>query len=228
MSFALNIERMDVCGSKKTSLTLSVYLIDHMDEETIRAYDAMSDLYDAETKDFWEQFPKYIFSDFKSMLRDSRVVDLGSGPGRDAEYLRNLGMDVTCIDGAESMIHVTERKGFRSILKDIRSEDLNLAEFDGVWAYSSFIHISDSEAKKVLNRVSDNMHSGTILFLGLIEGMGSEIVNFSGSDFVRMFQYYNEKSLGDIMENTGFKLIKIENFKPRNHNYLNCFFRLVK
>lgn len=199
-----------------------------MDEETIRAYNALSDLYDAETQDFWERFPEYIFSDFKSMIRGSRVVDLGSGPGRDAEYLRNLGMDVTCVDGAESMIQITRRKGFRSVLKDIRSEDLNFAEFDGVWAYSSFIHISHNEAKIVFNRLSDTMHSGSILFLGLIEGTGSEIVNFAGSDFVRMFQYYTEKSLGDLMENTGFKLIKIENFKPKNHNYLNCFFRLVK
>lgn len=199
-----------------------------MDKETIRAYDAMSDLYDAETRDFWEQFPTHIFSEFNSMLKGSRVVDLGSGPGRDAEYLRGLGMNVTCIDGAESMIHITERKGFKSILKDIRSPDLKIKEFDGVWAYSSFIHISQEEAKKIVNMISDTMESGTILFLGLIEGKGSETVNFSSSDFVRLFQYYNERDVNSIIENTDFKLIKIESFRPRNHTYLNCFFKLDK
>ncbi len=198
-----------------------------MEDDTIRAYEAISELYDAQTKDFWEQFPKRIFSEFCSLLKGNRVLDLGSGPGRDAEYLRDLGMDVSCVDGAESMIHITEKKGFNSILKDLRSEDIQFYNYNGVWAYSSFIHITIPEAKKVLERISHSMKEGSILFLGLIEGNGYESLSVSGSEFIRMFQYYTRETIEEIITGTGFRLLKIEEFKPKNHNYLNCFFNLV-
>ena len=134
---------------------------------TIRTYDAIHDLYDAETRDFWENFPAATVREFVSRLHGKDVLNLGSGPGRDSLILREEGLCVTCIDGSKEMVEMTSRLGFKSIQADLR--DLDLAElYDGIWAYSSLIHLTYDESKVLLEKIHNLLRPGGILFLGLI------------------------------------------------------------
>jgi hypothetical protein len=40
---------------------------------------------------------------------------LGSGSGRDAILLRDLGLEVLCADAAKSMVEMTRKLGFESV-----------------------------------------------------------------------------------------------------------------
>ena len=77
--------------------------------DTIRTYDAIHDLYDAETRDFWEKFPAATVREFVSRLHGKDVLNLGSGPGRDSLILREQGLSVTCIDGSKEMVEMSDK-----------------------------------------------------------------------------------------------------------------------
>ena len=187
---------------------------------TIRTYDAIHDLYDAETRDFWEKFPAATVREFVSRLHGKDVLNLGSGPGRDSLILREHGLSVTCIDGSKEMVEMTFRLGFKSIQADLR--DLNLAGlYDGIWAYSSLIHLTYDESKELLEKIHNLLRPGGILFLGLIEGNGHETRNVANSCYTRYFEYYDENKVESLLHGTGMKIVYRDAFRPGNHTYLN-------
>ena len=188
--------------------------------DTIRTYDAIHDLYDAETRDFWEKFPAATVREFVSRLHGKDVLNLGSGPGRDSLILREQGLSVTCIDGSKEMVEMTSRLGFKSIQADLR--DLDLAElYEGIWAYSSLIHLTYDESKELLEKIHILLRPGGILFLGLIEGNGHETRNVANSCYTRYFEYYDENKVESLLHGTGMKIVYRDAFRPGNHTYLN-------
>ncbi len=191
---------------------------------TIRTYNAINELYDAETRDFWDRFPMDIVRKFLELLPGDEILDLGSGPGRDAVILRNHGLNVTCVDGSENMVNMTARLGFNSVLSDLRVFDSPDKKYHGIWAYSSLIHLNFDEAKKLVGKLSDILKDGGILFLGLIQGDGHDVINAAGSSFTRYFEYYHHEKIMALVENSSFRLVFHDSFKPGNQVYLNYIF----
>ena len=198
------------------------------DDRTIKAYDIYSEVYDAETADFWDGFPKDIIQDFKSNLKGSRVVDLGSGPGRDAILLREVGLDVLCVDASAKMAEQTSKKGFTTIISDLRDLKLDMSGYDGVWAYSSLIHISFEESRKLLMKLSESMNEGTVMLLGLIRGDRNEERKMGDSNYVRYFEMYTEDKIRDLLEGTHFETVEMKTYQPKNHVYMNYLLKLKK
>lgn len=191
---------------------------------TIRTYNAINELYDAETRDFWDRFPIDIVRKFVELLPSDEILDLGSGPGRDAVILRNHGLNVTCVDGSENMVNMTARLGFNSVLSDLRVFDSPDKKYHGIWAYSSLIHLNFDEAKKLVGKLSDILKDGGVLFLGLIQGDGHDVINAAGSSFTRYFEYYHHEKIMALVENSSFRLVFHDSFKPGNQVYLNYIF----
>ena len=201
------------------------YPLPAQDDETLRTYDAIHELYDAETVDFWDKFPSDTVNSFAGLLPGKEVLNLGSGPGRDSLILRNHGLNVTCLDGSAKMVEMTSRLGFRSVLADIRNLSFHENSFHGVWAYSSLIHISFEDAGNLVKKIARILKSDGLLFLGLIQGQGNERRSVAGSSFVRYFEYYDQEKIMSLIKNTPFQMIYSDTFKPGNHTYLNYIFR---
>jgi SAM-dependent methyltransferase len=196
-----------------------------VNRETLETYEVYHQLYDAETTNFWDKFPMMLVEKFFATLPGREVLDLGSGPGRDALILKKHGLNVTCLDGSVNMAKHTENLGFKTIVSDVRELSLEKESFDGIWAYASLIHITQYEAKKLVLDLYRNIRKDGILFLGLIEGDGNETVNLAGSNYVRYFEYYNDRKIADVVSKDNFDLIYEERFKPKNHTYLNYIFK---
>ncbi len=196
-------------------------------DNTLRTYNAIHDLYDAETRDFWEKFPVTTVKKFVSGLHGKDVVNLGSGPGRDSIILRDNGLNVTCIDGSKEMVAMTSRLGFKSILCNLKSLQFGEGTFDGAWAYSSLIHLTFEESKALVEKICNFLKPGGLLFLGLIEGSGHELRSVGDSDYARYFEYYNREKVAELVKGIGFKLVYQDTFQPGNHVYLNYIFRKV-
>ena len=192
-----------------------------MDKRTIDAYNIYHEVYDAETVDFWEKFPQNIIDEFIGLLHGRRVLNLGSGPGRDAVILRDKGLEVVCLDGSENMVETTRKMGFESVQGDFRDIDMPENSFDAVWAYSSLFHVTFTEAIGILKQVHRVLKPDGLLFLGLIQGKGNETINIGASKYTRYFEYYDEDKLNILFSESGFTEIKRDTFKPGNQVYLN-------
>lgn len=165
-------------------------------EETRKTYNKYPELFD-------EKFGKYFGKEIKDKadffleeLKGRKIVDLGSGPGNHAEYFKEKGFDVLCVDISEEMVKLCRKKGLKAEVMDI--EDLKLPEktFDGVWAYTSLLHMPKSKIKNAIKNIHKILKQDGVLSVSLIEGSGE---GFEVRDYhpetKRWFSYYNDEEI---------------------------------
>lgn len=206
-------------------LTKSLPRHQYMDQKTIDTYNQMADVYDEETKTFWERFPRTFLDEFSNRV-GQKILDIGSGPGRDALLLKKEGREVICLDASEAMISLTKAKGFESVQGDFLDLPFDDESFDGVWSYTTLLHVPKEKISIALKEIKRVIKQGGLFGLGMIEG-DSEGHRDSLANKPRYFAYYNKEELEILIKLLGFEVIYFETFKPSSKNYLNFIFRKI-
>lgn len=191
-----------------------------MDKKTIDTYNKLAKEYDAETVLFWELFPRTFIDRFIKLTK-GKILDVGSGPGRDAFILKQGGLDVTCLDASKTMIKLAREKGLESVLGDFNEIPFPDESFDGVWAYTSLLHIPKAEIEKPLDEIRRVLKPGGIFGLGLIEGETEGYKEIGGIDATRWFSFYKKDEVIGLLGKNDFEILYFEQFKPKTKNYLN-------
>lgn len=119
---------------RKSKLKLS-----NMDQQTIDTYNQMAKEYDEKTVDFWERFPRTFLDKFVE-LSGKKIIDVGSGPGRDGLLLQQEGKEVICVDASEAMVKLSSERGLKSVLAGFDGLPFENELFDGVWSYTALLH----------------------------------------------------------------------------------------
>ena len=105
----------------------------------------------------------------------SIVVDVGAGPGMDAEALRQRGLRVVGIDFSMGMLRsgVAEFPGAR-VQGDARRLPFASGVASGVWANASLLHLKSADAAPALREARRILRPGGLLHVSLKHGTGSE------------------------------------------------------
>jgi ubiquinone/menaquinone biosynthesis C-methylase UbiE len=192
-----------------------------MDKKTIDTYDLIAKEYEAETADFWQRFPSTILTKFQNFLNGKKILDLGSGPGRDAIIFTAAGFDVTCLDASEEMVNLVRNKGIQAVKADLLKMPFEDSSFDGVWAYTSLLHISKQDLEFALKEISRVLVDGGIFGLGMIEGDSEIYKESAGENKPRLFAFYKKEELEDVLIKCGFSILHFEEFMVNTKKYLN-------
>lgn len=195
-----------------------------MDQQTIDTYNKMAKEYDDETVDFWERFPR-TFLDKLIELSGKKIINVGSGPGRDGLLLQQAGKDVICVDASEAMVRLSSERGLQSVLAEFDNLPFEDSSFDGVWSYTALLHIPKKSVGTPLEEISRVLKPSGMFALGLIEGDTEEYKENSGVDMTRWFSFYQKDEVIGLCKKHGFEFVHFESFKPRSKNYLNFIFR---
>lgn len=143
-----------------------------MNKTTIEVYDSIAHRYaDTHwTTDFWSRQ----YNDFENLLKGKRILDSGSGAGRDTKHFISKGYEVESIDLSKGMIEearkrVPEGNFMRMDMTDLKFED---SSFDGIWCCASLLHLNEAEAEKAISEFARVLKKGGILFVSVKEGDG--------------------------------------------------------
>lgn len=191
-----------------------------MDQQTIQVYNLMAKEYDLETADFWDRIALGFAEKFAAEAH-GEILDVGSGPGRDALILKRKGLEVVCLDASEAMVQLCTEKGFESVLGDFSAMPFEDRTFDGAWAYTSLLHVPKSEVSKALDEISRVLKDRGILGLGMIEGSEELYRQSSDISALRWFSFYSKEEIENLLAKHGFKVLYFEQFQPKSKNYLN-------
>lgn len=191
-----------------------------MDPATIDTYNRMAAEYDAETANFWDIFPRTVIDTFASMAK-GRVLDVGSGPGRDGLLLKDKGLDVVCLDASSAMVELSRSRGLESIEGDFTALPFSDGSFSGVWAYTSLLHVSKAQAGKAVAEIARVLAPNGVFGLGLIEGEDELYRKSSEMYLPRWFSYYKKEEIEALLKAHGFEMVFFEQFKPKSKNYLH-------
>jgi len=106
---------------------------------------------------------------------DARILDAGSGSGRDALAFRLLGHKVEAFDASPAMVAATrDHAGVQA--RQMRFEDFAWEHaFEGIWACASLLHVAEANLPEVINRLAAHLTPGGALYLSFKRGTGERV-----------------------------------------------------
>ncbi len=152
--------------------------------------------------------------EFCGLISDGgKVVDVGCAFGRDVKTFCEWGYDVVGLDFSEKMIERAREYVSRGrfLVGDMREMDFGDESVDGVWAISSFLHLSKGDFEKVLGDVWLMLKDGGVLFVGTYLGEGEGVVadeRYGGAG--KYYAFYGEEELKGYLERAGFEILMFE------------------
>lgn len=126
-------------------------------------YENNAKRYVAETisVDMSEQYQRFL-----PLLREhARILDVGSGSGREACYFQEQGYQVTALEPSKNLCREI-RKVFSGeiVCSDIQSYH-PCQRFDGIWACASFLHLREEEVLYFFGNIDLYLNDNGIVYL---------------------------------------------------------------
>ncbi len=175
------------------------------------------DLTAEKTADEWykEEMLKPTILDFVSLLpANSRILDLGCGPGHESMRIAQTGADVVGVDFSEECIRIARARcpQCRFEVMDFRDLDQRYGRFDGVFASGSLPHLAPEDFGTVLKNIrsilTGNGHVAIIIVDG--EGISEEMsyLEVNGRKLNRTFYLYTKKYIIEKARKTGLEFVR--------------------
>lgn len=153
-----------------------------------------------------EKFLSYLSS-------KSYILDLGCGPGKDAEYFIGKGHKLIGVDISPQMIQLARESVPQAdfVVSDIESLSLKDDSLDAIWASASLLHVSKQAMPNVLTNLRRMLKPGGIFYISMKKGAGEEFTPDERYGGVKKFwNYVNEEELVNLLEGQGFQILNLE------------------
>ncbi|MBI4059313.1 class I SAM-dependent methyltransferase [Candidatus Microgenomates bacterium] len=187
-----------------------------LERQTIEYYDREAENWVAthggpEGESYWKEE----LDRFNGLLASGKILEIGSGAGKEAELFLLQGYDYTGIDASESLLNIARKRNPQAKLIYKRVEELDFPDssFDGFWAAASLLHIPKSQIREVLVNLRRQIKLGGVGFISLKEGDGEEIEMETG----RHFSYYQPDEFRDFLKGSGWEVIEAK-VRPRGND----------
>lgn len=111
--------------------------------------------------DMSEQYKRFL-----PLLREqARILDVGSGSGRDACYFQRKGYQVNALEPSKNLCREI-RKVFSGeiVCSDIQSYQPD-QRFDGIWACASLLHLQEKEVLSFFEKINLYLNDNGIVYL---------------------------------------------------------------
>jgi SAM-dependent methyltransferase len=185
------------------------------DRVTIAAYDQHSEEYAAGTAVMPDEVHSNLIRFVNMVGTEARVLEIGTGPGRDAQEMERIGLSVRRTDVSQGFVDRLHAGGFLADLVDPLTDDLTDplrggAPYDGVWANASLLHVRRDALPAVLGRLADVTRPGGALHLTLKGGDGARWSVHGNVGAPRFFTFWREEPLREHLAAAGWEVDEVQ------------------
>ncbi len=127
----------------------------------------------------------------------ARILDAGSGSGRDALAFRLSGHNVAAFDASPAMVAATQAHASVPT-RLMQFEDYAWEHpFEGIWACASLLHVAEADLAGVIDRLAAHLVPGGALYLSFKRGTGERMKDG------RRFTDMTAESLAALLDGCG-------------------------
>ncbi len=173
-------------------------------ERTVATYEALADRYLQHSSGRASAAAETLAA---SLPSGASVLELGSGPGLDADALEDAGLVVDRTDAALAFVERLRARGKAARVLNALSGDLG-GPYDAVYASAVLLHFSRPELRVVLTSALHAVRPGGLLVATLKKGDGDE---WSTRKMAapRFFTYWQEEPLRSMLEGCGWQPLRV-------------------
>ncbi len=142
-------------------------------ETTVRVYNKKLQAYLEQTPSWYDEshipMLRWIETSLTAMTPQGRILEIGSGPGRDAGFIADQGYDITCSDASEAFVNYLLSNGHNALLLDAIKDSIPLG-FKMIFANAVVPHFTNEDFIKVIHKIYAALPEGGIFSFSVKQG----------------------------------------------------------
>lgn len=148
----------------------------------------------------------------------ARLLELGSGTGRDAIELERRGFVVRRTDATQAFVEMMQADGYAADRLNAITDDYG-GPYDAVFASAVFLHFDRAQLTEVLRK---SARATRVLAFATREGKGEEWSN-RHLELPRHFVLWQEEPLRELLTATGWTVERLE----RSESQIGTWFQIL-
>lgn len=192
------------------------------DQATVRSYDSAAAEYAAEAA----VTPAWVAQEMDffvgGLTGAGRVLEIGSGGGRDALVFEEKGIRVRRTDVAQGFVDLLRASGCEADQLDPLTDDLAdpqcpNASYDGIWACACLIHVAREDFDTVLRRLAASTRTGGPLHVSVRDGDGQDVSTHGNATDPRRYleTYWRAPALRTAVADAGWVVSEVRRYMGR-------------
>jgi len=181
--------------------------------DTVAAYDEHAKAWASRhgTPGYWKEGHRWLLAELPP---PARIIEFGSGTGRDAlDFIRD-GYEYTGTDASSGFLEIARKNVPQARLWKMNLLEATLPDdeelFDGFWTVATLLHIPKTQVPGVLRNISAMVRPDAPGFITLKAGTGEGEEVTPEVPSPRFFAYWEETEFGAALSEAGFRVIRYE------------------
>lgn len=142
--------------------------------------------------------------------KNSKLLELGCGSGRDASFMTKNDFDVTGMDGSKNMIEeakkihpeLSEKLFHKTLPNDLEFNQT----FDGIYSIATLMHLSKNDLEKTISKIYDLLNQNGKFLMSV--SLFRDDINENGFDEKgRYFLVLSFEKWLNLLKQIGFKIL---------------------
>jgi SAM-dependent methyltransferase len=180
---------------------------------TVTSYDESAESYRDHAPALSAEVTRALDAFVAGLPDGARVLEVGSGSGRDATALEARGLSVRRTDIAPGFVRLLRADGHDADVLDPLTDDLadpgREEPYDGVWASASLLHVRREDLPDVLANLAAVTRGGGALHLAVKEGDGARFSTHGSVAGPRHFTFWREPALREVLAAAGWDVVEV-------------------
>ena len=117
-----------------------------------------------------DEFKVHERSEFLKFLKAEErktLLEIGCGPGWDAQFFQDQGLRVLAVDNTPTMVKLTAERGIPAQVLDCYNLNDISERFDAVYTLNCLLHIPKQDFDQILHLISSRLNDNGLMYLGL-------------------------------------------------------------
>jgi len=160
------------------------------------------------------------------MVGNGHVLEIGSGPGWEADHLESRGVRVTRTDATPAFVDLLRAAGHDARRLDVRFDPLG-GPYQAVLANAVLLHLSRPQFEDVVRRAGQAVVAGGVLGFTLKEGDAGA---WSQDKLAvpRYFTYWREPAVREVLVRAGWSVVSVDHVAGRKEAWLYVLARTAR
>jgi len=155
---------------------------------------------------------KWIEYSLALIPKSAVILEIGSGPGRDAHYISSCGFNVICSDASSKFVDYLNSNEQQAILFDAIKDPIP-GEFEMIFANAVIQHFTDQDFGFVLEKVYDSLPPKGVFAFSAKQGEGEAWITEKLQD-ERYIKYWQPHELSARIEEKRYEIVYLQKDIP--------------
>lgn len=167
--------------------------------DTVKAYDnGVQAYFDLSPQKVSAHIKNWIDASLEGLPTSASIFEIGSGTGKDADYMESLGYQLQLSDASTGFVDFLRQKGETARVFNILTDDFDV-NYDLIFADAVLLHFTERELRQVIQKISSSLKPAGRFAFTIKQGEG-EFMEEKKLGALRYFHLWQPAQLKAMLE----------------------------